>query len=131
MKMRSLSLLLLLFGPVLSLPAAAGLGTWSMLSGQAMAPFHALAATVAAGLLVFVLVRRPGLLREIGMLALSAFWAGWLWLALTEKDYNWTRLPEPRATTAMDRVEIVLIVLVYLMIYVVAEECRREPRRPT
>lgn len=130
MRMRPLTLLLLLFGPVLSLPAAAGLGTWSLVKGQPMAPFHALAATVAAGLLVFALVHRPGLVRQISMLALSAFWAGWLWLALTEKGYDWTRLPELRAFAPLERIALVLIVLVYLVFYIVAEEHRR-PRRLT
>ncbi len=125
--MRALAFLILLCGPVLSAPAAAGLLTWRLLQGQSNAEAYALAAAVAAGLAVFALVRRRGLLREVTVLALSAFWTGWLWFALTDPHYDWTRAPALRLPDSLERIPILTMMLVYLTLYVLAEESR--PRR--
>ena len=125
--MRALALLILLFGPVLSVPAAAGLSTWRVLRGQPYAEAYALAAGAAAALAVLALLRRRGLLREVTVLVLSVFWTGWLWFALTDPRYDWTRAPALRAPDSLERIPLLVIVLVYLTLYVLAEEAR--PRR--
>ncbi len=61
------------------------------------------------------------------MLALSVLWAGWLWMALTDHRYDWTRAPALHAPDGTERFTLLLIVLVYLTLYVVAEQTR--PRR--
>lgn len=125
--MRTLALLILLFGPLLSAPAAAGLWTWARLVGTPYAELYAIAAGVLAALVVAGLVRRRGLVREASICALSIFWAGWLWLAMTDDRYDWTDLPQLRAPDRLGRMAVILIVLVYLMFYVVAEHTR--PKR--
>ncbi len=125
--MRAFALLLLMFGPLLSAPAAAGLWTRAALEGRPYAELYGLGAAVAVLALEAALVRRPGLLREVAIFVLSGFWAGWLWLGLTDKTYDWTRLPTLRTPDGAERIAVMLIVLVYLTIYAVAEHTR--PRR--
>jgi hypothetical protein len=125
--MRAFALLLLLFGPVLSGPAAAGLWTRAALTGQPYAEVCALGTAVVVLALEAVLLRRPGLLREVAVFLLSSFWAGWLWLGLTDKAYDWTQPPGFRTPDSVERVALLLIVLVYLGFYVLAEHTR--PRR--
>ena len=127
--MRALALLILLFGPGLAAPAAAGLWTWRAFGSAPDRPVYGLAAGAAAGLVVLGLLRRPGLLREVTILALSAFWAGWLWMGLTDDRYDWTGAPMLHAPDGLERFALILIVLVYLTLYVVAEAAR--PRRVT
>lgn len=122
--MRALALLLLFFGPVLTAPTAAGLWTWARFRGEPDAPIYGLAAGAAVGVAVFGLLRRRGLLREVTMLALSVLWAGWLWMALTDRRYDWTRAPALHAPDGAERFTLLLIVLVYLTLYVLAEESR-------
>jgi len=122
--MRTLAFLLLLFGPVLSAPAAVGLWTRRLLGGVAHADACALTAGAVAGVAVFALLRRRGLRREVTILALSAFWAGWLWMALTDRGYDWTRAPALHAPDGFERFVLLLMVLVYLTLYVLAEEAR-------
>ncbi len=125
--MRALAVLILLFGPVLSAPVAVGLWTWRLLQGQPHAEAYALAAAAAAALAALALLRRRGLLREVTVLVLSVFWAGWLWFALTDPRYDWTRAPALRMPDSLERLPLLVIVLVYLTLYVLAEETR--PRR--
>ena len=127
--MRALALLILLFGPVLSAPAAVGLWTWRQLRGEHDAPFYGLAAGAAAGLGVFGLLRRRGLRREATFVALSCFWAGWLWFGLTDPSYDGTGAPALHAPDGLERFALLLIVLVYLILCIVAEEAR--PSRVT
>src|SRR5436305_1754372 len=112
--MRALALLLLLFGPMLAVPAAAGLWAWDRFRAEPGAPVYGTIAGAAAGLAVFVLIRRRGLLREATILALSIFWTGWLWMALTDRRYDWTRAPALHAPDGLERFALLLIVLVYL-----------------
>jgi|WetSurMetagenome_2_1015567.scaffolds.fasta_scaffold54641_2 hypothetical protein len=122
--MRAFALLLLLFGPLLSAPAAAGLWTRAALEGQPYTDLYAIGAAVAVVALEAALVRRPGLLREIAIFLLSSFWAGWLWLGLTDKTFDWTRPPMLRTPDGTERIALMLIVLVYLTFYAVAEHTR-------
>ena len=62
-------------------------------------------------------------------MALSLFWAGWLWMGLTDRRYDWTGAPTLHALDGMERFALLLIALVYLILYIVAEEAR--PRRVT
>jgi hypothetical protein len=127
MRMRALALLLLLFGPVLSAPAAAGLWTWAWVGDQQYGLAYAAGAAGTAALVVAAAIHRQGLLREFAILALSGFWAGWLWLEMTARTCDWLQPPELRAPDGMDRVAITLIVLIYLTLHIVAEQAR--PRR--
>ncbi len=120
--MRALALLFLFFGPVLSAPVGAGLWAWRQFRAEPNAPVYGLAAGAVAGLVIFGLIRRRGLLREVTMLVMSSFWAGWLWMALTDRRYDWTQAPALHAPDGVERFALLLIVLVYLMLYVVAEE---------
>jgi len=126
--MRVVAILLLLFGPLLSAPAAAGLWTraWLGEGGQALA--SAIGAGVIAALLVVAMLRRPGLMRQVAVVVLSAFWAGWLWLEMTAKVGDWTRPPPLHAPDGAERAAILLIILAYLMLYTVAAQ-RRPPDR--
>ena len=119
--MRGLAFLFLLFGPVLSVPAATGLWAWRRLGDQPHALAYGLAAAGGAGLVVMALLWRRGLLREVTMLALSVFWAGWLWFALTDDRYDWTRAPALRMPGSVERMPLLAIVLAYLTLYVLAE----------
>ncbi len=125
--MRALAFLLLLFGPVLAAPAAAGLWIWRSFPGDPDSPAYALAAGAATGLVVFALVRRRSLVRQATMLALTFLWAGWLWMGLTDRRYDWTYVPPMRAPDGAERAILLLIVLAYLTLYVLVEEAR--PRR--
>jgi hypothetical protein len=126
--MRALAVLLLLFGPVLSAPAAVGLFAWRRLGALPDAPLYGLAAGALTALVVFALVRRRGLARQASLLALMAFWAGWLWMGLTDPGYDWTRVPALHAPDGSERLALLAIVLVYITLYVLAEE--GGPSRP-
>jgi hypothetical protein len=125
--MRALALLLLLFGPVSSAPAAVGLWIWRQLEGRPHAAAYGLAAGAVAGVAVLALLRRRGLLREVTVLALSTFWAAWLWFALTDRGYDWTQAPALRVPSTLERMPLLSLVLVYLTLYALAEQ--RPPRR--
>ena len=118
--MRGLAFLLLLFGPALSVPAAAGLWTWRRLGVQPHAEAYALAAAGAAGLIELAVLWRPGLLRQATVLALSVFWTGWLWFALTDARYDWTRAPKVHLPDGLERMPLLAIVLGYLTLYALA-----------
>ena len=122
--MRALALLILLFGPGLVVPAAAGLWTWRAFSSAPDGPIYGLAASAAGGLVVLGLIRRRGLLREVTIVALSCVWAGWLWMGLTDDSYDWTGAPALHAPDGLERFALLLIVLAYLILYVVAEAAR-------
>jgi hypothetical protein len=122
--MRVFSLLLLLFGPLLSAPAAAGLWTRAWLQDRPDADLYGLGAAAAVVALEAILVRRRGLVREVAILALSSFWAGWLWLALTDKGFDWKQPPAFRTPDSLERIALMLIVLVYLTFYAVAVHTR-------
>jgi hypothetical protein len=117
--MRSFALILLIVGPVLSVPVVAGLWARETFPG-AERELYALA--MAAGTLVLeglVLLRR-GVLREVAIFLLSSFWAAWMWLALTQKDYHWTALPVWRGPDPLGRMVIILAILVCLLLHEVA-----------
>jgi hypothetical protein len=121
-RMRALAVLLLVFGPVLSAPAAVGLFTWRRLAGQPDAQIDGWAAAAIAGLVVLGLVWRRGLVRQATMLALMVLWAGWLWMGLTDPSYDWTRVPALHAPDGSERFALLAIVLVYITLYILAEE---------
>jgi hypothetical protein len=125
--MRALAVLLLVFGPVLSAPAAVALFTWRRLEGRPDAPTYGLVAGAAAGLAVLALVRRRGLLRQATLLGLMVFWAGWLWMGMTDPGYDWSSAPALHTPDGAERCALLLIVLVYISLYVLAEEST--PRR--
>ena len=126
--MRGLAWLLLLLGPLLSAPVAAGLWTHARLSGVQGADLYAGAALIAVAGVEGLLLWRRGVLREAAVLALSAFWAGWLWLAMTQVGYDWRALPLWRSLSSADWMVGIVLVLVYLAIYGLADT--REERRP-
>jgi hypothetical protein len=120
--MRALAVLLLVFGPVLSAPAAVGLWTWRQLQGRPEAQTGAVAAACVAGLVIAGLIRRRGIVRQVVLLAAMSFWAVWLWMGLTDPHWNWTRAPALHAPDGAERCALLLIVLAYITLYVLAEE---------
>ncbi len=119
--MRALAILVLLCGPLLSAPAAVGLWAWSLSAGKPNADAYALGAFAAGGLVVFVLLQRKGLVREMTVLALSIFWTAWLWFGLTQRGYDWSRAPALHLPDRMERIPLLAMALAYLALYVVAE----------
>ena len=119
--MRWFAWLLLTCGPLLAAPAAAGLWMRARLAGGEGADLYALSAAAGALLVVALLISLRGLVREVTVLILSAFWALWLWSGMIDEGYDWTSLPPFRGPDAAGRVVILLTVLVYLTLYAAAE----------
>jgi hypothetical protein len=119
--MKWLAWLMLVCGPLLAAPAAAGLWTRAHLASAHGADMYALA--VAAGCLLAeaLLISFRGPVREATVLALSIAWAFWLWFGMTREGYDWRSLPPVGAPDGAGRMVITLITLVYLTLYVVAE----------
>jgi len=126
--MRGLAWLLLLLGPLLSSPAAAGLWVRARLAGAPSGDLYAVGAVVAVLAVEALLLRRRGTLREAAVLILSAFWAAWLWLGLTQADYDWSGLPLWRTLTRADWMVGIVLVLIYLAFYGLAEAPPRRRR---
>ena len=119
--MKALAILVLVFGPVMSVPAAVGLWAWRFFSGKPHALDYALGAGAAAGVAMLALLSRRGLVREAAMLAATLFWTCWLWFALTDARYDWTGVPALHVPGSMERIPMLAIALAYLTFYVVAE----------
>ena len=114
--MRAFALFLLLFGPVLSLPVTAGLWAHEHLRGDD----YVLAVVAGALILEALTLGKQGWTREVSFVLLSALWVGWMWLALTQTDYDWSGLPAWRMPNPIGQMVIILAMLVYLMLYEVA-----------
>ena len=114
--MRAFARILLLFGPVLSLPLAVGLWARASLSDDA----YALAAVGGAVLVEIWLLRRPGLTREVAVFLLSGLWVVWMWLALTQDTFDWTSPPQWRLPGEGEWMIIIPAVLVYLILFEIA-----------
>ena len=115
--MRAFARILLLFGPVLSLPLAVGLWARACLSDDA----YVLAAVGAAVLLEIWLFRRRGLTREVAVFLLCGLWVVWMWLALTQDTFDWTSPPLWRLPGEGEWMIIIPAVLVYLLLFEIAE----------
>ena len=59
-------------------------------------------------------------MREVAIVLLSGLWVGWMWLALTQADYDWSGMPAWRMPNPIGQMVIILAMLVYLMLYEVA-----------
>ena len=109
--------LLLLCGPVLAAPVAAGVWTWRALAG----PDTALIAGAGAAVVVFGIelacLRRHGLVQQVGVLILSAFWAGWLYLGLSAHGYDWTAPPPLKTPDPAGWMLILAAMLAWLTLY--------------
>ena len=123
--MRAFARILLLFGPVLSLPLAVGLWARAHLSDDA----YVLAAVGGAVLLETWLFRRRGLMREVAVFLLSGLWVVWMWLALTQDTYDWASPPVWRTPGEGQWMIIIPAVLVYLVLFEIAETASVQ-RRP-
>lgn len=128
--MRWLAWLVLIFGPLLAVPAAVGLLAREHLAGVDGRELYALAAAAGCVLIEALLISVRGLVREATVLVASLAWAVWLWFGMISEGYDWRSLPHVGAPDGMGRVVITLTVLVYLVLYVVAESARAK-RRPT
>ena len=114
--MRAFAWLLLLFGPLLSLPVTAGLWAHEHLRGDD----YVLAVVAGALILEALALGKRGLMREVAIVLLSGLWVGWMWLALTQADYDWSGMPAWRMPNPIGQMVIILAMLVYLMLYEVA-----------
>ena len=124
--MRAFARILLLFGPVLSLPVAVGLWAQAYLSDD----LYVLAVVGAAVLLEVLLVRKRGLLREVAVFLLSGLWVMWMWLALTQETYDWISPPAWRQPGAGEWMVIIMAVLVYLTFFEIAQAGPAGRKRP-
>jgi hypothetical protein len=126
--MRGIAWVLLALGPLIAAPAAAGLWTRAHFAGAHGADFYGVAA--AGGVLVIegLLLSLRGLVRELSVFALSAFWAGWTWLGLTQPGYAWTAPPIWRAPDPRGWMVIIAAMLLALAIYGLADGGRRRGR---
>ena len=124
--MRAFARLLLLFGPALSLPAAVALWTRAYVPGDQ----YMWAAVGAAVLLEVVLVRKRGLTREVAVFLLTGLWVLWMWLALTQDAYDWTSPPAWRVPGEGEWMIIIPAVLVYLILFEIAETTPAGRKRP-
>jgi hypothetical protein len=119
--MRWIAWLLLACGPLLAAPAAAGLWTRARLAGVHGAELYGLSAAAGAMLVEGLLISVRGLVREVTVFMLSGFWAMWLWFGMTDEGYDWTSLPAIHVPDPVGRMMVMLIMLVYLTLYAVAE----------
>ena len=97
--------------------AALVAGLWAPQAMAASPPSAAAGAMLAEGLLISV----RGLVREVTVFLLSGLWATWLWFGLTDEGYDWTTLPPIHVPDPVGRMMVMLIMLVYLTLYAVAE----------
>ena len=124
--MRAFARILLLFGPVLSLPVAVGLWARANMSDDV----YVLAAVSAAVLLEALLFRKRGLTREIAIFLLTGLWVVGMWLALTQVAYDWTSPPLWRPPGEGEWMIIIPAVLVYLILFEIAETVPAGRKRP-
>ncbi len=73
---------------------------------------------------------KRGLMREVAIVLLSGLWVGWMWLALTQADYDWSGMPAWRMPNPIGQMVIILAMLVYLMLYEVATMAPSFPSAP-
>ena len=125
--MRAFAWFLLLFGPVLSLPAAAGLWAHAHLQSDD----YALAAVAGTLFVEAMALAKPGLVRDVAVFLLACFWVVCGWLALTQSGYDWSDLPEWRMPNGIGQMAIILAVLAYLMFYEIAKTTPVSGRQST
>ncbi len=126
--MRGLTLLLLVLGPGLAAPAAAGVWAWRTQADPRLAALLGIIAALVVAGAEFALVRRRGVARQVAVLALSGFWVVLAWLGISQNHRDWTTLPVWRMPGAGGQMIILLGVLIWLMLYHVADGSRSEPQ---